>query len=155
VTLLILANVLWAVGTLIVRGMEPLESPFLFSALQMGAGACVTSLGAFVFEHPAQLFTASIAPQAIYSLMYLITFGSLVGYTAYSFLSRTVEPHLIATYALVNPVIAVGLGCVFLSEPLSIRFVFSTFFVLFGLGLLLRKPKLSKPSSKQDQAIAS
>jgi drug/metabolite transporter (DMT)-like permease len=151
IALLILSNCFWAVGTLLIRNVSALESPFKFSALQMASGALVTATGAFIFEKPLQVLTSPIAPEAGFALLYLITFGSLVGYTAYTFLSRTVEPHLVATYALVNPVIAVALGCLVASEPISIRFLFSTLFVLAGLALLLKKPR---KSGKQNQAIA-
>lgn len=71
-------------------------------------------------------------------MIYLAIFGSLIGFTAYTWLSARVEPHLLSTYALVNPVIAVGLGWLVYSEPVTVSFVYAVALVLVGVGLLMK-----------------
>jgi drug/metabolite transporter (DMT)-like permease len=63
------------------------------------------------------LRTAS--PHAWWSLAYLVVFGSLVGFTAFSYCLNEMPAALVGTYAYVNPVVAVALGAIILGEPLS------------------------------------
>lgn len=129
----------WTVGTLLQRKAPPVQSPLRFTAFQMCTGAIGTTLMSVAFEKPWQLSLSTITWQSWTAAIYLVVFGSMVAFTAYSWLSRHVEPHIVSTYALVNPVIAVWLGWFFLSEPVNSNFFFATILVLFGLSLLIFK----------------
>lgn len=140
--LLILSNVFWATATLVQRRLVELKSQFFLSSLQMVSGAAVALVLAFALEDPLRVAREPIVPHAWFALGYLIVFGSVVGYTAYSYLSRTVESHLVSTHALVNPLIAVWLGWLIGAEPITLHFLLATVVVLVGLSLLL-KPSAS------------
>ena len=68
-----------------------------------------------------RLDLAAATPRSLLALGYLVVFGSLVGFTAYIWLLRVSTPALVATYAYVNPVVAVLLGWAFAGEPLTAR----------------------------------
>lgn len=138
---LCISSWLWAVGTLIQRRALNVKSGLSFLSLQMATGAFVGVVITCLFESPWTFDWSSITTKSWLALLYLIVFGTLIGFTAYSWLSRNVEPHLVSTYALANPVIAVWLGWFLADETLSGKFVAATLLVLLGLSILIRSSK--------------
>jgi len=137
--LLLISSLAWATGTLLQRKLPPVKSPLRFSAWQMFSGAWLALAMSLIFEKPWEISPSDITTTSILATLYLVVFGSMIGFTAYAWLSRNVEPHLTSTYALVNPVIAVWLGWFFLNEPVTAKFFGGTFLVLAGLTLLIVK----------------
>jgi drug/metabolite transporter (DMT)-like permease len=138
---LIISSLLWVGGTLIQKKAKHLTSIFRFSSIQMIAGASFSAIVSLSFEKPWEYLDKPQTASAIIAFFYLVIFGSLIAFTAYSWLSRNVEPHLISTYALVNPIIAILLGSWFFKEPLSPDFLSASVLVIFGLSLLMWKKK--------------
>lgn len=138
---LCVSSLLWATGTLIQRKAAGVKNGISFLTLQMASGAAAAVLLSLIFESPLTFDWASVSSDSWLALAYLIVFGSLIGFTAYSWLSRNVEPHLVSTYALVNPVIAVWLGWLLKDEPLTGKFVLATVLVLIGLTVLIYRKK--------------
>lgn len=134
----------WSFGTLVQKKVAQIKSPLRFSALQMLTGSLVTLAASFTLEKPWEMEWGQVTPASLWALAYLIVFGSLIAFSAYSWLSRNVQPYLVSTYALVNPVIAVLLGAVFYHEPITPVFLGATLIILIGLFLLLvKKPILA------------
>jgi drug/metabolite transporter (DMT)-like permease len=69
---------------------------------------------------------------------YLVVFGSCVGFSAYAWLVQNVRPDLVATYAYVNPVVAVALGALFLHEPISGWTVAGATLIVASVALVIR-----------------
>jgi drug/metabolite transporter (DMT)-like permease len=141
---LTMSCLLWTVGTLVQRTV-PIQSPLRFSAVQMLAGSIAALLLSLAVEHPWNHDWTKVSPVSLWALAYLIVFGSLVAFTAYSWLTRNVPPHIVSTYAVVNPVIAVLLGSLFYQEPITPGFLTATLVIVVGLTLLLfrRRPQPS------------
>ena len=142
--MLFCSSIIWATGTLLQRKAPRVKSTFLFSYYQMLMGAVGGLVMSLIFENPAHVPWGAVTAVSWAALAYLIVFGSLIGFTAYAWLSRNVEPHLVSTYALVNPVIAVGLGWLLLSEPITPRFFGATALVLSGLVILMFQPRFGR-----------
>lgn len=134
---LLVSSWLWALGTLVQRRVGTLNSGLKFLTLQMASGALAATLIAMVTETPWNHDWAGVTTKSWLALLYLVVFGSLIGFSAYSWLSRNVQPHLVSTYALVNPVIAVGLGWFWAGEELTGKFVGATALVVIGIALLM------------------
>ena len=143
---LLVSSWLWATGTLMQRRLVNMKSGITFLAWQMMSGALTATILSCAFEMPWAYDWSVVTAKSWLALLYLIVFGSLVGFSAYSWLSRNVEPHLVSTYALVNPVIAVLLGWFLANEELTGKFIGATVLVLIGLGLLMLQPKSKQPS---------
>lgn len=113
----------WAAGSLLSRGgrgrLAPPASPLLGSAMQMLAGGAMLALLALVDGDRVTMAAASA--RSLGALAYLVVMGSLVGFTAYVWLMRHAPPSRVATYAYVNPVVAVLLGWSLYGEPLGAR----------------------------------
>lgn len=138
------SSLLWVTGTLVQRKVSVGKSGFRFLSLQMGSGAVVTLLLSLIFESPLSHDWTHVSSLSWLALAYLVSFGSLIAFTAYSWLSRNVEPHVVSSYALVNPVIAVWLGWFLADEPLTGKFIGATLLVLLGLGVLMVPEKFRR-----------
>jgi drug/metabolite transporter (DMT)-like permease len=92
---------------------------------------------------------ASISLKSILGLAYLIVFGSIVAFTAYTWLLQRCPPTLVATHTYANPIVAVFLGWLLASEPLSMRVVLASVAILGAIVLIRRgeRAPASKPPS--------
>jgi drug/metabolite transporter (DMT)-like permease len=118
---LLLGALCWATGSLYSRRAPLPPSPLLGTAMEMlGGGACLAVAG-LVSGEWGRLDLAAATPRSLLAVGYLVVFGSLVGFTAYVWLLRVSTPPLVATYAYVNPVVAVLLGWAFAGEPVTAR----------------------------------
>lgn len=137
--ILLLATLSWAVGTLWQRKALMKQSFFQFSSVQLFVGGLVMILIFTVFENPLAFNFDQVQVSTLWSLIYLIIFGSVMTFTSYLWLNQNVQPTLVSTYALVNPVIAVWLGWLILNESLSVGIVAGSILVLFGTYMILFK----------------
>lgn len=107
---ILLAAVAWAVGSLFLRTADLPSSPSLATGMQMlTGGAALTTLGLLRGE-AAALDPAAISTTSALAWVYLIVFGSMLGFSAYGYLITATSPARLSTYAYVNPVVAVLLG---------------------------------------------
>jgi len=135
-TVLIGASLSWAVGSLYSRRARLPESALLATAMEMLTGGALLILtGLALGEHGAVRLSA-ISPQSFFSYLYLILFGSLVGFTAYIWLLRVTTPVLVSTYAYVNPVVAVLLGATIAGETITIRTLLAAVVILIAVALI-------------------
>lgn len=115
---LTMASASWSLGSVYAKRHPTQASPYMGAAFQMivGGGA-VALVGTFMGEWPSWHLSA----RGIGAIAYLVIFGSILGYSAYSYALRHASPTIVGTYAYVNPVIAVLLGWVLLHEPVGPR----------------------------------
>ncbi|TMB50339.1 MAG: hypothetical protein E6J50_05825 [Chloroflexi bacterium] len=121
VGLVVIAAISWASGSLYSRHAPMPRSGLLGTGMEMLAGGALlavagTITGEFSRTNPAQFSTTSLLAVA-----YLVVFGSLVAFSAYTWLLQHAPVSTVATYAYVNPIVAVGLGAFFLNEPITPR----------------------------------
>lgn len=112
------ASASWAFGSVFYKRQHPSASPYIAASIQMLAGgAVVSAIGLLLGEGPRVHVTAT----GVEALFYLVAFGSLVGYSAYSYALKHAPATIVGTYAYVNPVIAVLLGWLLLGEAVTAR----------------------------------
>lgn len=133
---LVTASMSWAIGSVYNRhGARP-DSAAMSTALQMlGGSVALLVLGAALGEtHGFDVSSISLASWI--GWVYLITFGALVGFTAYVYLLRNVSPAKASTYAYVNPIVAVILGWAVAGERVTSRTVVAAAIILGGVALI-------------------
>jgi len=100
------------------------------AALAIGGGLLVGGNGGVIVAE-------QYAPTGVVALLYLIVFGSLVGFSAYVWLLRSAPLSLVSTYAYVNPVVAVILGTIFVGEAINARLVIAGGIIIFAVALIV------------------
>jgi drug/metabolite transporter (DMT)-like permease len=113
------AAVSWAFGTVLSRRVPMPDNPMLGSAMEMITAGVVLLCSAAVSGEASSFHAPAVSVRSWLALAYLIAIGSLVGFSAYVIAVRTLPTATVATYAYVNPVIAVLLGTTLLGERLS------------------------------------
>jgi len=126
----------WAVGSLLVKRAPRATSGLNGSGTQMLAGGlCLLAVGLALGEL-SQLDLAHVTGRSLLGFLYLVTFGSLIGFTAYFYLLAHTTAAKAATYAYVNPVVAVVLGWAFANEPLTMRTMLAAAVILAGVAII-------------------
>lgn len=127
------ASFLWSVGSIYARRNPVKGDIFVNVGVEMLAGGLALSLLALA---SGELSHVKVTTAGILSVLYLIIFGSIVGFTAYGYLLRHVPPAKASTYAYVNPIVAVLLGALVLAEPLEERTILASVIILGGVGIV-------------------
>jgi drug/metabolite transporter (DMT)-like permease len=133
---LILGSLSWAIGSFWSRDAQLPASGLLTTGMEMlGGGALMLIVGALSGEF-AHVDVHAISKASAIGLLYLVTFGSLLGFTSYIWLLDKVPPARLGTYAYVNPLVAVMLGWAIAGERLSIRTGVAAAIVICAVALI-------------------
>jgi drug/metabolite transporter (DMT)-like permease len=133
---LILGSLSWAIGSFWSRDAELPRSGLLTTGMEMlGGGALLLFVGV-VSGELSQFDIHQVSKVSVIGLAYLITFGSLIGFTSYIWLLDKVSPARLGTYAYVNPIVAVMLGWAIAGESLTIRTGVAAAIVICAVALI-------------------
>ncbi len=132
---LLVSSFTWAFGSVLARRWNLPVDPLVASAWEMAvAGTACTALGLALGQHHRTTWDPTLAG----AVLYLVVFGSWVGYSAYIWLLRHVPTAKVATYAYVNPVVAVFLGWLVLGEPVDRYLVAGAAIIVPAVALVTR-----------------
>lgn len=142
--ILLVASFLWSVGSLYSRTAANADSPFLAAAQQMICGGALLFLVGLVTRENVNLH--AISAHSIWAWIYLVLIGAIIGFSAYIYLLRHCDPTKVATYAYVNPVVAVVLGTLFAGEHLTWRTVVAASLIIGSVAIVITTEQL-RPKS--------
>jgi drug/metabolite transporter (DMT)-like permease len=134
--LLVLASASWAWGSVISKSAPLPQSPFLATSIEMIAGGALLLLVAALAGQVGQFRPTEVSTDAILAWLFLVIFGSLVGFTAYIWLLGVTSIAKAGTYAYVNPIVAVFLGWAILGEAVTARTLLAALVILIGVALV-------------------
>jgi drug/metabolite transporter (DMT)-like permease len=117
--MLVLAALLWAIGSLYSRTAALPSSPILATGMEMLCGGITLLLLGTITGEWSRVELGSVTARSLGALLYLMIFGSVLGFSAYVWLLRVSAPEKVSTYAYVNPVVAVFLGWIAGGEPVT------------------------------------
>lgn len=157
---LVISPVSWSTGSLFSAHRAKLpRDPLVATAAQMLAGSVVLAVMAAVRGELTTFRIESVTTESLAAFGYLAVIGSLVAFTAYVWLLRVAPLPLIATYAYVNPVVAVALGAIVLSEPITPRTLVAGAVIVFAVALIItsrsRMTKVSGAPAAEAAGTAS
>jgi len=140
IALCVVSAVMWAAGSYISARAPMPRDPFAATSYEMLAGG-------FVMLVPSIFTVHHFSPSAgsIGGWLYLVTFGSVIGYTAYVWLLANAPLGLVSTYAYVNPVVAITLGVLFRGEHLSWRLLIGAAVVVVAVAAVVRRDPAAAP----------
>lgn len=141
IIVVLLASLSWSFGSLYTRKIRIPEAPSLAPAMQTLVGGFLLLVLSGVTGEWQGFSFARVGTSGVLSVAYLVVFGSLLAYSAYIWLLQVVAPARVSTYAFVNPVVAVLLGCLILNEPLNPRMLVSAAIVIAGVALITIAPR--------------
>jgi len=133
---LILGSLSWAIGSFYSRDAELPKSGLLTTGMEMLGGGALLLIVGMLSGELSQFDIHRISRPSAIGLIYLITFGSLIGFTSYIWLLDKVSPARLGTYAYVNPVVAVLLGWALAHEPLTSRTLVAATVILSGVAII-------------------
>jgi drug/metabolite transporter (DMT)-like permease len=141
VGLCVLSAIMWSAGSFASARLTMPSNPFAATAWEMLAGGfMMLPLGL------TQVGSASPSTSSVLAWLYLVTIGSVVGYTAYTWLLANAPLGLVSTYAYVNPVVAIVLGVLFRNEQITVRIAIGAAIVVASVAVVLRQePPASAP----------
>ncbi|HEY6548524.1 MAG TPA: EamA family transporter, partial [Vicinamibacteria bacterium] len=148
------AAVSWTIDSLYSQSRTQKLPLFTASAVQMLAGSAMLDLESLLMrEEPGRLWGAS--PTAWWALLYLLVFGSLVGFTAFAHCLNELPATTVGTYAYVNPVVAVALGALLLDEALSPGLLLGGLLIVSSVVLTSLRPRSRSPQGQGAAAEGS
>lgn len=143
------AAFLWSTGSLLSRRLPLPKNGALATGMQMiagGVGCLVVGLAA---GESARVDVAAVTMRSFVSLLYLIVFGSLVAFSAFTWLLRVAPPAKVATYAYVNPVVAVFLGWALAGETVSARTLIASAVIIVSVVMITAERAGAAPSPRR------
>jgi len=148
---LILASLAWAIGSIYSKHHPMPSSPLLGVAMQSLCGGSILCLVALMAGEVHGFHFSQVTLRSWLGLLYLVLFGSGLGFTAYVYILKHSTATRVATYAFVNPVVALFLGWLLAAEPLSVRTILASAVILAAVLLVITAPH--RDTIEADEAI--
>lgn len=142
------ASFAWALGTLYSREAPKPTSSLLGTAMNLLAGGFVLSIFGLMNGEAAQVDVTAVSLKSWLALGYLIVFGSLIAFSAYIWLMQNANPSRVASYAYINPVVAVILGWLLAGETITARTIAASAIIVAAVAWLITFNNKSKPEKK-------
>jgi drug/metabolite transporter (DMT)-like permease len=150
---LLLAALLWSIGSIYGRDSDMPESSLLATGIEMLGGAAGLMLVGTVSGEWAGLHLSEVSRVSVLGLVYLILFGSLIGFVSYTWLLRKAPLSLVSTYAYVNPVVAIFLGAWLGSETINARIILSAL-IIIGSVAVINLSRQTRPRKDEAPAVS-
>jgi drug/metabolite transporter (DMT)-like permease len=152
IILIFISNLCWAIGSNYIKRKNTNADPFLSAGLQMSFGALFLVPFSLVLDDYSKInFSSSV----VFALIYMILVGSVAAYACYSYAIKKLPMTIVSLYAYINPIVAVVLGWLILSEKLNMRIGIAIFITIAGIWLVNRGYQLKSMPLKPVNGIRS
>jgi drug/metabolite transporter (DMT)-like permease len=153
VGLVVGAAISWALGSMVARHAPLPRSGLLGTGMEMLTGGAALVLAGTLLGEIGRTNVDAFSTESVLAVVYLIVFGSIIAFTAYTWLLANVSVAVVGTYAYVNPIVAVALGAILLSEPITLRTVLATVLVIGAVvAMVTGRPRLPKEQGPGPEA---
>jgi drug/metabolite transporter (DMT)-like permease len=151
-SILLCSSLIWSAGSLYSRTAKHSASPFLAAGQQMLCGGALLFIAGIARGELAHFHPGQITTQSFIAFIYLVLIGGIIGYVSYAWLLRYCDPAKVATYAYVNPIVAVLLGALFAHETLSLRTFLAATLIIGSVAVVIMAQQM-KPKGSTIPAI--
>ena len=131
------APLCWASGSVFTRHVKLPVRPLVAASMEMLWAGLLFGVASILTGELGRVHWQQVSTTSLVALLYLIVFGSLVGFSAYVWLLRSAPLSLVSTYAYVNPVVAVILGTIVVGEAINARLVIAGGIIIFAVALIV------------------
>ena len=149
-----LAAISWAAGSFYSKRMDLPEDGLVSTAWQMLLGGAAMIVVGLLVGEAGDVDPAAFSPDSLLAFAYLITIGSLLAFTAYTWLLKNAPISTVTTYAYVNPVIAVLLGAVVLSEEVTASVVAGAAAIVLSVATVVRGGVRRRRGSRRERGYS-
>lgn len=129
------AIIAWGYGSIYVANKDMPRNHFINAGVQMCVAGILLLITSLLFREDWSVLS-SVSRLSILSWIYLIIFGSIIAFTAFNYLLKNVSPVMVSTNTYVNPVVALFLGWIVLSEPITIQGIIASVILLLGVFVI-------------------
>lgn len=152
---LLMAGFLWAAGSIYSRHSNMPKSPLLATSMQMLAGGVLLAITGYFTGDWARFDPGNVTSRSLLALGYLIVFGSWIGFSAYVWLLRVTTPARVSTYAYVNPVVALVIGCWLADEKVDARILIAAGIIIVAVAVITLGGAAGKTSKTKPVTVAA
>lgn len=152
VFLLVLASIFWASASFFAKKVPLPRDPFANTAMQMLGGGVITFIAGLIHGELGRFSFSDVSDSSVIAFSYLVSIGSLVAFTAYVWLLQNAPISKVATYAYVNPVIAIFLGWAVLSEEITATVLVGAAIIVGSVAFTVRKESPPEPAVEPEPA---
>ena len=148
----VLGAIAWSFGSIYARRAPLPRSGLLATGMEMVAGGLALIVGGLLLGELGSVDVASFSTRSLLAFAYLVVFGSILAFTAYTWLLAHVSVSVAGTYAYVNPIVAVALGAILLSEPITPRTVIASVLIIGAVvAMVSGRPRIAEePTPDQE-----
>ena len=139
------ASAFWACGSFFSKRVPLPDDPFTSTTIQMLCGGVIMLLAGLVTGEGSRVDFDAFSTSSIIGLVYLIFAGSLLAFTAYTWLLQHAPISKVATYAYVNPVVAIFLGWALLGEPVTLTIAIGATVIVGSVAYIVRRESRAAP----------
>jgi drug/metabolite transporter (DMT)-like permease len=147
VLIVVAAALSWAAGSVWSRTAPTARRPLVMTGMEMLCGGLACLVVGLAVGEARDVHLSGVPAKAWIAVAYLVVFGSLVAYTAYVWLLHNARLSLVTTYAFVNPLVAVLLGTLLLSEPFTTRTLLASALIVAGVALIVMRRPTPTPAA--------
>ena len=145
--ILLVSAMAWGAGTVYARQSAALPPSPLSTSAMLLAGGSTSFVLSLALGEVGSITAGTFTLRSVSALIYLVLFGSLLGFAAYTWLLGQTSPARVSSYAYVNPVVAVLLGWALAGEELSARMLLATLVTVAGVVLVVMPRRVREPST--------
>ena len=149
VLLIVVASISWAAGSYYSKRMDLPGDALVSTAFQMLLGGGAMVVAGLTAGEGGEVDLGAFSTRSLAAFAYLVVAGSLLAFTAYTWLLQNAPISTVATYAYVNPVIAVGLGAIVLSEEITPTVVVGTVAIVLSVAAVVRRESGAPPAAPE------
>ncbi len=147
---LLVASIAWAAGSVFAHRHHLPASPVMATGMKMLGGGAQLALVALVAGETRTFSLGQVSAESWAAFVYLVTFGSIIGFTAFAYLLRVTTPQMVGTASYVNPLVAVFLGWSLASETVTAKMLVGAVISLGGV-VLIGLPVRRVPEPLEDE----
>lgn len=155
IVLVVGASLSWTAGSLIARRGQLPKNQLLGSGMEMLAGGVALAVVGLLIGEVGQTDPSRFSTGSLMAVLYLVVIGSLLAFSAYTWLLSHVPISTVSTYAYVNPIVAVALGTILLHEPITPRMLIAAALILGAVvAMVSGRPRLAEEQGPAPEAAA-
>jgi drug/metabolite transporter (DMT)-like permease len=148
--LIVAATLSWGAGAVYARVAKTPGSPMLSSGMELIFGGILVLITSFIMGEPTHFHVSQVTLRSLLGLLYLITLGSVVAFSAYIWLLGHTSATRISTHTYINPVIAIFLGWLIAGEKITPSLITATVIIIFSVYLVLYDQYMDKKNQLKE-----